>query len=67
MINENNIDSIFEQIDGLIALRVDGAEALKQKIDSLVYDLRVAYVEIERLGAVIENLQVKSLDDEHYQ
>ena len=67
MINESNIESIFEQIDGLIALRFEGAETLKQKIGILVYDLRVAYVEIERLGAVIENLQVKSLDDEHYQ
>lgn len=62
MINESNIENIFEYIDE-IADKIMEVDKLREMVERLVYDLRAMQVEIERLGGVIENLQAKAIED----
>ena len=62
MINESNIENIFEYIDE-IADKIMEADKLREMVERIVYDLRAMQVEIDRLGGVIENLQAKAIED----
>lgn len=62
MINESNIENIFEYIDE-IADKIMEVDKLREMVERIVYDLRAMQVEIDRLGGVIENLQAKAIED----